>query len=221
MLSGLISGAILGIVYVFNINRLINILTSGLIFALTIAIILKIFNFELSPYIHIFVLVSVLVTAGYNFIREEIKPVETIQFNPDQIQKFSILGLIVGGLYVLIKFYIGLGDYDELGYGYMVFEILICVIVFGLYGGFKIQTQEIPQQKARPNEGIKRAKKYALISFATLVPIVALTGWIIDKPNEPFYLIYLGLSLGLLGWLCAGEGSGIVLIKHFTLRKLS
>ena len=217
MLSGLVSGVILGILYVFNINRVIK-LISGLIFAITIAIILKIFNFNLSPYIPRFILVSVLITAGYNFIREEIKPVEKIQFNSNRIQKFSVLGLFVGALYVLIKLYIGLGDYDEVGYGYMVFEILICVIVFGILGGFTIQTQAIPQHKARPNEGIKRAKKYSLISFATVVPIVALIGWVIDKPNDPFYLICLGLSLGLLAWLCAGEGSGIVLIQHFTLR---
>ncbi len=227
ILSGLISGVIFGILYIFNFHKLIKVLTSGVTFALTAAILFKLFTFIGLPpdkfllYIPGFILVAALSSAVYSLIHEEIKPVEKIKFNPEQIKKFSILGLIVGVFYVLIRLILG-QEFDSL---YIVFEILICVIVFGIIGAFKIK-QEISQAKARPNEGIKRGKKYALISFATIVPIATLTVWIMDNIThtignpepELVYSIYIGLAFGFLGWLCAGEGSGIVLIQHYTLR---
>ena len=227
ILSGLISGVIFGILSLFNFPKPLKVLTSGVIFALAIAIILKLFTFselppdEFSGYIPGLMLVAALASAVYSLIYEEIKPVEKIKFNPEQIKKFSLLGLLVGVFYVLIRLILG-REFDSL---YIVFEILICVIVFGIIGGFKIK-QEIAQPKARPNEGIKRGKKYALISFATIVPLATITVWIMDniahqtgnsKP-ELAYSICIGLAFGFLGWLCAGEGSGIVLIQHFTLR---
>lgn len=220
ILSGLILGVVAGILHILIHNESIEVCISGVIAALSVTIFLKLFNFELSSYIPILIAFAIFTTATYRRLSDEIKPVETIQFNPDQIKKYSILGFISGVLYVLIKLSTdhGIKFYDERGYEYIVFEILIFVIIGGIVGGFKIQKPEIPKQNASPNEGIRRAAKYSLISFATLGPSAALIGWIIDSPSNPVYLIYLGLAVGFFAWLVAGDGSGIVFIQHFTLR---
>ncbi len=239
ILSGLISGSVFGILCIFNIKKLRKVFTSGFIIALTNTIILKFTIFdkwslgEFSKNIsRLFFLIFMLASAVYYLIHEEIKPIENIKFNSDrikQIKQFAILGFLVGVLYVLIRFILKSYDYSsDPDYLYnMLFEILVCVIVFAIIGGFIIKN-EIFQLDAEPNEGIKKGGVYALISFVIVVPVSTLIIWISDQficstPNScpylnPVYSIYTGFALGLLGWLCGGGGSGIVLIQHSILR---
>lgn len=252
ILSGLISGFIFGILDIFDTHKFntlkkfdilkyIKALVSGIILSVSNKIILQSSIFvdfspeELSRYLPRFVLVAIISSAIYSLVNKEIKPLETVEINSNKIQTFSTIGLIIGIIYVLIKYNIQPDTYKDLGFPYMIYEIIICVIVLGIIGGFQIR-KEIAKQTVRPNEGIKRGKRYALISFAIVLPIASLTVWVIDtlsclspdshelNPNlcplhlNPIYSIFIGFAIGLLSWLCAGGGSGIVLIQHLLLR---
>jgi len=231
ILSGLISGVIAGLLCVLP-NRHIGGMLSGIIFALTISIVIGLIdNKMLIIYIFPIFLCAIIGGAGFRLIGTKIKPVDFIKPEAGKIRKYAIIGLILGLLYDLIRFLIvsqiyGTWNlviilsksYGAKGYSYLIYELLVFVIFGGIYGGFRIQEKVVNSEEVRPNQGIRRSRKYALISLAILMPAAALIGWVIDSVRNPFFLGCIGLTLGLIGGLVAGEGSGIVCIQHFTLR---
>lgn len=226
-LSGLFSGVMFGIIYMFiakNSNKLIEILISGVILSLNFAIFLKLFNLPVNKYIQILVVFAIYTIASYKFIKTKIRVTETKKINANKIKNYSILGFIFGVLYMLTKkfltFLFKFPFYETNDYRYMVFDIVIFSIIGALYGGLKLEKKEISKKTVLPNDGIKKSLKYASIYFAILTLIIPFLAWSMDNPKNPFYFIYVGLSSGVSGWLIAVEGSGITTIKHFILRLL-
>lgn len=216
--SGLISGVIAGFLCVLT-NNTIGGMLSGIIFGITISMIListdktMFFDYRLPLFL------SVIISgSAFRLIGRNIKPVDTIKPEIEKIKKYAIIGSILYLFYVLIRFLSGSQIPITKGYPYLIYELLVFVIFGGIYGGFRIQEKGVNPEEARPNQGIRRSRKYALISLATLMPAAALVGWVIDSVRNPFFLGCIGLTLGLIGGLGAGEGSGIVCIQHFTLR---
>ena len=224
--SGLASEFIFGIFMFLISNKRIEKILFGSIYTLIVAINLELFNWE---YVDFFVSLSivfgVIVSIIYSFIREEIKPVNELEFSVNRLKKSLFFGFIVSIPYLLVKSLL----YDLLsypyGFSYKIYDILLFTISGGIIGGFRIpQIDKIDKidkrkrKKINSNQGIIRSAKHAFICYAIIAPVVAFICWMVDSPSNPSSLIIVSLKFGLLGWLVGRGGAGIVLIQHFFLR---
>ncbi|MEO1185569.1 MAG: NACHT domain-containing protein, partial [Cyanobacteria bacterium J06636_27] len=67
------------------------------------------------------------------------------------------------------------------------------------------------------NQGIIRSTNYSARFFIMFIPIGMILG-IPYSDNNIHEIISIGLAVGLLAGLAGGQFSGLVLIKHLTLR---
>ena len=223
LLVGFWAGLFLGInCEVFDLfirNKHIKILMPGCIFSLTLTLLLKLFNWQpLQLFPPLGVVFSALGSVFQNFISEEIKSVGMMIFDVYTILKGFGMGAIIGVVYVLMK----AGIYNILdqpySVGYRVYDLLLFTIVGGVLGEFRMPRKAISKKKVTPNQGIVESAKYAFRSFFIVLPSVVLTAWVVDRPDNPVYLLCVGLALGILAWLGTGTGAGIAVIQHCILR---
>ena len=218
MLSGLIYGIFIGQSELIK-NKNLRALISGIIFTSAIAILFNIFNHKLlNSYIRSILMVGMF--GGYlcRLIREKIQTGDIVKPEQSQVIKYSTILLGWGIIYVLFNAIFHPGVYDNKFY-YPILELLNFVTLGAFYGGFVIKNKKaISDKETLPNQGIRRLIKYTLIYF-TIFPLYAMVfTWVADKVREPFYLICIALSVGLLAAMGGNDGSGIIVIQHFILR---
>ncbi|GAX44445.1 putative signal transduction protein with Nacht domain [Tolypothrix sp. NIES-4075] len=217
LLPGLISVLITARLPISS-KRLIRGGVPGITFALFIFLVFNLLEPQLLRiYMPPIYLCGIFGGGCFSLIRAEIQPVETWQPEWQQIVKFSLIFGAFGILYMLARRFIITPEFYKDKPFYVIYDVMALVIVGAVYGGFKIKKDSVDPKQGEPNQGIKRSATYTVISFTICTIIAILCGYIFD-PAKNLVLIFLGLSVGLLGGLGANQGSGIVCIQHFILR---
>ena len=212
LLSGLIYGIFLGQKHIIK-NKNLTKLISGIIFATTSTTLFKIDGTDFK--IDAILIVGIISACISGLIREPIQSIETIKPESNKIIKYSLIMLGFGLLYILLRFRLTPEFYQAKPY-FWVQELLIFIVLGALYGGFKIKQKVL--KTILPNEGIRRSLKYTVIFFVTFMFVQMLYAWSFEEIRCPFYLICIGLTIGLLAGLGGNQGSGIISIQHFILR---
>ncbi|MEH1847857.1 MAG: NACHT domain-containing protein [Nostoc sp.] len=221
LLSGLISGVIVGLLSLslryLQSNRVIKGLISGTIFALSISF-FDSFLYQEIKIVPIY-LSAIFGGAGFSSIDTSIKPVESIELDLNKMLKFITFFGIFGGGFSSITIYLDNPEnfFTDKIY-YSIYAIIIFMLVGLFVGGFRVRKNSIDIQRAIPNQGIKRSLRYTVITFCSLFITSIFVGWGMDFSfHFNPVLICLGLDVGLLGGLGANESSGVVCLQYFTL----
>lgn len=141
--------------------------------------------------------------------------VDTIRWSYSRALSFIKYGLLLGSLYVGIRLIWIRKYYENNGFYYILYELLIFSLISGIIGGLS-KGREIDTTE-KPNQGIVRSAKYSVRFFLIFIPIGMILG-IPYSGNNIHEVISLGLAVGLLAGLAGGQFSGLVVIKHLMLR---
>jgi hypothetical protein len=146
---------------------------------------------------------------------QKIHIVDTIQWSWTRARRYSLIGLVGGSIYVVVRWILFRKYYEDKGYEYILYELLIFSLISTLLGALD-KGIEI-NEKIIPNQGTWRSATNAVIMFANflIVGIICASVYSDDGIHE---LISQALAVGILAFLAGGQLSGIVLIKHLTLR---
>lgn len=205
LIPGLFSGLFCGLIYVLitflmtwqNISPEIN----------------KSYMTYLSPLLIDGVVFGLFLALGLKSINITI--VDTIRWSFSRASSFIKHGLLLGSFYVVIRLILIRRYYGENGFHYILYELLIFFLISGIIGGLD-KGKEI-ETTNKPNQGIVRSAKYSARFFILFVPVGMILG-IPYSGSNIHEVISIGLSVGLLAALAGGQFSGLVLIKHLTLR---
>ncbi|NEP10774.1 MAG: NACHT domain-containing protein [Symploca sp. SIO2C1] len=215
-----------------NISKFISVVPSGLIYATIIAPITyamfgdsvagrEVWRSILSPAIVDGVVVGIILS----LVDQEIGIIDTLQGSWQKAKKYSMIGLLLGSIYVLVRLifsnkYGSLANLSEFKYVAIIIELIIFTLLPGLLGGLDKGVNL--EQTIIANQGIWRSATNAGILFGIFFPI----GMLVSLPyieGVIHEVISIGLAVGLLAGMAGGRGpvlAGFVLIQHFTLRVL-
>ncbi len=217
LLPGLISVLIAGLLPTFS-NRWISGGVQGITFISFLFIVFNLFEPQLlRVYVPPIYLAGIFGGTCFTLIRTEIQPVEIWQPEWQQIVNFSLIFGVLGIFYMLARRFFIMPEFYKDKPFYVIYDVIAVMIVGAVYGGLRIRKYPEPPEQGEPNQGIKRSATYTVISFTICAVIAILCASIFDQVKNSI-LIFLGLSVGLLGGLGANQGSGIVCIQHFILR---
>jgi NACHT domain/CHAT domain len=214
LLPGIVAGVAAGIT-----STIIPGLISGFVFVLIVLLIAE--PYIRSEIVELMELLSPVLIDGailglfLNLIPQEIRIVDTIKWSWRRARKYSLIGLVCGVAYVLIRLSLTSRYYLTNGFHYILVELLVFMVIAGLFGGLD-KGNEIDKSSI-PNQGIWRSAINTTILCAIGIPIGTMFGWIYAR-NQIEEAISIGLAVGLLAGLGGGQFSGLVLIQHFTLR---
>lgn len=210
---GLFSGVFCGLLYVLTTFVITFVITFSMISQNLSTELLNNYVLFLSPLLIDGVVFGLFLGLGLTNIN--IKIVDTIKWSNSRALSFTKYGLFLGLIYVVIRFILLPNYYNNIGYNQILHELLTFTIISGIIGGLD-KGKEI-ETTDKPNQGIFRSAKYSARFLIFFIPI----GMIFSIPyseNNIHEVISIGLAVGLLAGLAGGQFSGLVLIKHFTLR---
>ncbi|NET55228.1 MAG: NACHT domain-containing protein [Symploca sp. SIO2E6] len=212
-----------------NISRFISTFPSGLIYVIITAPIIyamfgesvgrEIWRGILSP----LMIDAVALSIFLSLVDQEIGIIDTLQGSLQKAKKYSMIGLVSGLIYVLIRLvfsdkYGSLANLSEFDYYDILIELTIFTLLPGLLGGLDKGVNL--EQTIIPNQGIWRSARNVGIFFGIFFPIGMLCG-LPYSDGGIHEVISIGLAVGLLAGMAGGRGpvlAGFVLIQHFTLR---
>ncbi|MEO1430822.1 MAG: CHAT domain-containing protein [Cyanobacteria bacterium J06633_8] len=205
LIPGLFSGIFCGLIYV-----LITFLMTWQNLSHEIA---KNYMTFLSPLLIDGVVFGLFLALGLRSITITI--VDTIRWSYSRALSFIKYGLLLGSLYVGIRLIVIRTYYKNNGFHYILYELLIFSLISGIIGGLSKGREIDTTDKA--NQGIVRSAKYSMRFFLIFIPLGMILGIPYSESNT-HEVISIGLAVGLLAGLAGGQFSGLVVIKHLTLR---
>lgn len=167
----------------------------------------------LSPLLIDGVTFGLLLASGFKSMNIQI--VDTIKWSYYRALKFTKYGLSLGIFYTLIHLFFTDRYSGMYGLYSVLYGLLIFTLLPGIIGGLD-KGKEI-EKTSLPNQGIVRSAKYSALFFAIFVPVGMISS-IPFSENNLHEVISIGLAVGLVAGLVGGQFSGLVLIKHLTLR---
>jgi energy-coupling factor transporter ATP-binding protein EcfA2 len=217
LLPGLIS-VLIAVLLPTSSNRWISGGVQGIMFILFLFLVFNLFELQLlRVYVPPIYLAGIFGGTCFTLVRTEIQPIEIWQPEWQQIRNFSLIFGVLGIFYMLARRFFIMPEFYKDKPFYVIYDVIAVMIVGAVYGGLRIRKYPEPPEQGEPNQGIKRSATYTVISFTICAIIAILCASIFDQVRNSI-LIFLGLSVGLLGGLGANQGSGIVCIQHFILR---
>ena len=151
---------------------------------------------------------------GLELRNMSIKIVDTIRWSNLRALRYTKYGLFLGLFYVGMRLIFIRKYYRDNGFYYIIYELLLFTLFSAIVGGLN-KGQKI-NENDKPNQGIVRCAKYSVLFFLIFVFLGMIAG--IPYSDNIHEVISIGLALGLLAGLAGGQFSGLVLIKHLTLR---
>jgi DNA polymerase III delta prime subunit len=151
----------------------------------------------------------------YGLVPKEIKPAEKVEFSSKRAIRYAGFALLIGLILVSIHFATHPEKYQKNPI-YGLYELLSFVLV-GIVAGLIPARQVMIDRKRHPNQGIWRTWNYVVMWFlvggiAGGIFTVAMDGL------EVFRTTGIALTVGFLASLIGSSWSGLVCLKHFTIR---
>ena len=228
-IPGIIAGLVAGLLSTMidekidrDIPKLIAGLFSGLIFVLIFAqtstqIVIGSGHDVIKDLLFPLLIDGFVIGILWGLMRPKIQEVDTIKWTWHRFIEFSQVGFFCGLIYVLLHIFFVRDFYSKKILSNVLTELIIFTLLSGIVGGMDKRSNIDKNEILIPNQDIWRALSNIKIYFTILVPVGMCCSFPYSKGGL-HEVISIGLAVGILAAVAAGQRSGLVLIQHLTLR---